>query len=168
MIKNKKYLIVLIAFTFLIIFYEIPMQVDKSYQGYLYVQDKDDAGEVIDIRLKGKLTRNILTQNVFEGVLMINNKQLSVSSLKAGNLRVALEMKFKMNYYTLISRDEYGNTVLLVDVSKDFDLISGSGDFHKIEDRFSKELHYSFEAPALNRKEAVEVSKKIKRYINKS
>ncbi|KPU26971.1 hypothetical protein TR13x_07535 [Caloranaerobacter sp. TR13] len=160
MIKKKKCLVGLIAFTFLIIFYKIPMQVDKTYQGYLYIQDKDEQGEVINIRLEGKLTRNILTPNVFEGVLMINNKQLSVHSLKAGNLKVALKMKFKMNYYTLISRDEYGNTVLWVDVSKDFNLISGSGDFHKIEDRFSKELHYSFEAPALNKEEAREVNKK--------
>ncbi|MTI71863.1 MAG: hypothetical protein FH751_16565 [Firmicutes bacterium] len=156
--KKSTVSIVLIIFLIVVIVYKIPSKIDKNYKGYILYCDDSNINKKITIHLKGKLSKKVLSDNYFEGQIIVNDIKMNVKSALPGNLKMrlkGLKTKLKRRAYTVGGIDIDNGTVKttgVVHFSRDLRKIWGYS--QEMREKY-KDTDIIFVAPAENKLEAI-------------
>ena len=149
--------IVTAVFLIIMVVYKVPINFDKSYKGYTLYNDEGNTNKQITIHLKGKLSRNFMSDNVFSGRIILADASMDVNSALPGNLKMRLEgIKSKIRrkplivYGTSINKG-YLETTGRIHISRDFEELWGYS--KEMREKF-KDTDIIFVAPAENEQEA--------------
>lgn len=161
----KKRYIILVVIILLITWYKIPIKVDETYDGYIFSYKDESIDHEVKIHLKGEISRNLFSDNIFNGEITIGEFSMQVQSGIPGNLKMrslGLRNKFSNKPMTVdgIKTDQrYLETTGIVYIARDFKRIWG---FSKEMRSKYKEENVLFAAPATSSSQAKEIILKSK------
>ena len=159
MIKRYlKYFMIIIVIG--IVIYKLPVNVDKSFYGVIVYNKDQKIEEHVTVRLQGKLVRNILTVNDFDGTISIGEDTVEANIMGAANLKMLIKMK-GYDYYDFSYKPIQDNWHIkgFFYTSKDFNYIHGN--MVGLDGKYEVNSNYNFVAPATNIDEVNAVEKKI-------
>lgn len=167
--KNVTNTTVVLAIIF-IIWYKIPVKIDENYQGYILSYDYENLDSKTNIHVKGKLQRNILSVNDFDGAISIGEYSMKISSSKLGNLKMRyLSFKNKLTNQPIGTLgieidDGFLHTVGIARISTDFKKMWG---YSQEMRENSTDGNLMFVAPAEKREQAKKIIYEMTSYFHK-
>ena len=97
-----KYLFLIIVLAIGI--YKLPVNVDKSNDGVIIYNKYQKIEEHVTVKLQGKIARNILSVNDFDGTISIGDDNAETYTVGAGNFKTLLRMKSRDYYYFVYNK----------------------------------------------------------------
>lgn len=164
---KKRYVIfiLIVLLSLLVVWYKTPIKVDETYDGYIFSYENERIDQEVKIHIKGKVSRNLFSDNVFNGEITVGEFSMQVQSGIPGNLKMRfLGLKSKINNEPMMlwgtkTEQRYLETTGIVHITRDFKRIWG----------FSKEMRSKygeenvlFAAPATSSSQAKEIILKSK------
>lgn len=151
----------LVVIILLGLWYKVPIKIDKTFdEGYILSYENESRDQIEKIYMKGKLTRNIFSDNIFKGEITIGEFYMELESSFPGNLKTTLSgLMSKLSNKSLLVdglklKDGYVKTSGVVHISRDLNKIWG---FSNEMRSFYEDNSMLFIAPANNRDEAKDV-----------
>lgn len=160
---NKKYIfrmiiivVILLGLTYFL--YRIPKEFRKEYQGIYYQLGNPDFSEKVTVSFEGYLTRRLWQEDIFEGNIRIGDQEMTNVKLYMGEDMGAYVSYLDKGTHDFIS---YG-TLYTEDIKKGFTIyILKKDENNPGYSSWSGENGYMISAPASNRSEALELTKRM-------
>jgi len=152
--------IILIKFAYQ---YTEPIHIDRTYEGCVYSNNKE-LEQQARIRIKGELHRRILSDDIFEGYIEVDENKEKIKTPIFKSAFKGMLNNLKSSYYDVYSMPEidpktgimiWQDTTFVV--TRDFKLLWGN--MHGINKKYSAKCYVA--APCKNKEDGNKIAQKI-------